>query len=213
MKYSIKIFLFFLTPLFISCSQTVQHLSDVKKEIISYYESGGYDKETEEIINSAIRQFETVEANNSTVVIFDVDDTALSYYELDKSISFGYVPELWDRWVEEKTVPAVRQVKKLYDFLINRGFKVIFISGRKDYHYKGTIRNLLSAGYTRFDTLIVRSKAEYELDAVNYKSSKRKELTAKGYKVAGTIGDQWSDLEGTYHGIQVKIPNYVYSIE
>jgi len=213
MKYSIKIFFFFVAPLFFSCSRTVQHLSDAKEEIISYYESGGLDKEIEEVVSKASSQFETVKVNNSAVVIFDVDDTALSYYELDKSISFGYAPELWDRWVEEKTVPAVRQVKNFYDFVIDKGFNVIFISGRKDYHYDGTIRNLLSVGYTQFDTLIVRGKVEYELDAIDYKSSKRKDLTAKGYKIVGTVGDQWSDLEGPYHGIQVKIPNYIYTVE
>ena len=213
MKNFTKILFLFSILLVYSCSQTIPHLSKAKQEVISYYESGGYDKEVEEIVNSAVRQFENIEVSDSAVVIFDVDDTSLSYYELDKSISFGYVPEIWDRWVENETVPAVPQVKRLYDFLIDKGFNVIFISGRKDYHYDGTIRNLFSAGYAEFDTLIVRSKMEYELDAVDYKSNEREKLTSRGYKIVGTVGDQWSDLEGPYHGIQVKIPNYVYSIE
>jgi len=213
MKNLTKIFFFFSFLFVYSCSQTIPNLSYVKKEVVSYYESGGYNKEVEEVVNNAIGQFKSVETSDSSAVIFDVDDTALSYYELGKSISFGYVPELWDKWVDEETVPAIPQVKKLYDFLTQRGFKIIFLSGRKEYNYNGTIRNLNSAGYTQFDTLIVRSRDEYEITAIDYKSSKRVRLTAKGYKIVGTVGDQWSDLKGEYHGIQVKIPNYIYSIE
>ena len=213
MKNLIKIF-FLLSTLFIySCAQTIPNLSSVKGEIISYYESGGYNKETEEVVDDAINKFKSIEAGDSAAVVFDIDDTALSYYGLDKKNSFGYVPELWDKWVDDKTVPAIPQVKKLYDSLIARGFRVIFLSGRKDYNYAGTIRNLDSAGYTKFDTLIVRNKDEYDIDALNFKSSKREKLTAKGYEIVGTVGDQWSDLRGPDHGIQVKIPNYIYSIK
>ncbi len=213
MKNLIKIS-FLLSTLFIySCAQTIPNLSSVKEEIISYYESGGYSKETEDVIDNAINKFKSIKAGDSAAVVFDIDDTALSYYELDKKNSFGYVPKLWDKWVDDKTVPAIPQVKKFYDFLIARGFRIIFLSGRKDYNYAGTIRNLDSAGYTNFDTLIVRNKDEYDLDALNFKSSKREKLTAKGYKIVGTVGDQWSDLRGPDHGIQVKIPNYIYSID
>ena len=213
MKNLIKIF-FLLSTLFIySCAQTIPNLSSVKGEIISYYESGGYNKETEEVVDDAINKFKSIKAGDSAAVVFDIDDTALSYYELDKKNSFGYVPELWDKWVDDKTVPAIPQVKKLYDFLIARGFRIIFLSGRKDYNYAGTIRNLDSAGYTKFDTLIVRNKDEYDLNALDFKSGKREKLTARGYKIVGTVGDQWSDLRGPDHGIQVKIPNYIYSID
>ena len=45
------------------------------------------------------------------------------------------------------------------------------------------------------------------------KSSKRKELVERGYDIIGTVGDQRSDIDGPYSGIQVKIPNYLYLIE
>lgn len=166
-----------------------------------------------EVVDDAINKFKSIKPDDSTTVVFDIDDTVLSYYELDKETSFGYVPELWDKWIDNATVPAIPQVKKLYDFLINGGFRIIFLSGRKDYNYAGTIRNLNSAGYTKFDTLIVRNKNEYELTSLAFKSVKREKLNARGYKIVGTVGDQWSDLKGPHHGIQVKIPNYIYSIE
>ncbi len=213
MKNFIKIFFLFSILLISSCAQRIPTLFSVKQEIISYYESGGYDKETAGVVDDAISKFKSVTAGDSAAVIFDIDDTALSYYELSKKIQFGYVPELWDKWVDTETVPTIPEVKKLYDFLIAQGFRIIFLSGRKDYNYAGTIKSLDSAGYTKFDTLVVKNKNEYDLSALKYKSNKREELTAKGYKIVGTVGDQWSDLEGPYHGIQVKIPNYIYYIE
>jgi acid phosphatase len=213
MENPIKIFFFLTALLALSCAQRIPTLFSVRQEIISYYNSGGYDKETARVVDDAIKKFKSIRAGDSTAVVFDIDDTALSYYELSKKIQFGYVPELWDKWIDTATVTAIPQVKKLYDFLVAHGFRIIFLSGRKDYNYPGTIRNLDSAGYTKFDTLIVKNKDEYDLSALKYKSIKREELTAKGYKIIGIIGDQWSDLEGPYHGIQVKIPNYVYAIE
>ncbi len=51
------------------------------------------------------------------------------------------------------------------------------------------------------------------MKALDFKSTKRVWLTEQGYEIIGTVGDQWSDLEGLYHGIQIKIPNYLYLIE
>ena len=213
MKNPTKIFFLLVAILAFSCAQKIPTLSSVRQEIEKYYESGGYDKETARVVDDAINKFKSVKSDDSAVVVFDIDDTALSYYELSKKIQFGYVPKLWDEWVDRDTVPAIPQVKKLYDFLVARGFRIIFLSGRKDYNYPGTIRNLNLVGYTKFDTVIVKNKDEYDLSALKYKSIKREKLTANGYEIAGTVGDQWSDLKGPDHGIQVKIPNYIYVIE
>jgi acid phosphatase len=213
MKNFIKIFFLLTALLAFSCAQRIPTLFSLRQEIISYYESGGYDKETTQVVDNAINKFKSIKTDDSTAVVFDIDDTALSYYELSKKIQFGYVPELWDEWVDQDTVPAIPEVKKLYDFLVAHGFRIIFLSGRKEYNYSGTIRNLKVVGYAKFDTLIVRNKNEYDLTALLFKSNIREKLTAKGYEIVGTVGDQWSDLKGPYHGIQVKIPNYIYSIE
>ena len=50
MKNLTKIFFFFSFLFVYSCLQTVPNLSYVKKEVVSYYESGGYNKEVEEAL-------------------------------------------------------------------------------------------------------------------------------------------------------------------
>jgi acid phosphatase len=199
--------------LFFSCAPEIQNLHFVKQEIAAYYESGRFDKEVDAIIDEAKKKFETVEAGDSAAVIFDVDETALNNYEAIKEISFGYAPKLWDKWVEEARAPAIPGVKRLYDFLIGKGIRIIFITGRKEHHYDATIQNLNITGYTQFDTLIVKMKDDHGLKAVDFKSKKRGDLASKGYRIIGNVGDQWSDLEGPNSGIKIKIPDYLYYVE
>lgn len=180
---------------------------------MDYYKSGKYDEELNEAIAEAKKEFEKIEFTENSVVVIDVDETVLSNYGLAEQMGFGYVYEMNKKWNAEMKAPAIPQVKDLYDFLIERGATIIFLTGRNIPEYEVTYGNLINAGYTTFDTLITQREYEYELTAQEFKSSKRKELVERGYEIIGTIGDQWSDLEGEHHGIQVKIPNYLYLIE
>ncbi len=199
--------------MFQACSSAPINLSLAKDEVINYHESGKYDEETSEVVKKAINEFKNIEVKKNSAVIFDIDETALSSYEYRKKYDFGYVPEIWDKWVSEAKAPAIKAVKHLYDFLIAKGFKIVFLTGRKNYMYNSTYKNLISAGYNKFDTLIVRDPDEYQITAVKYKSHKRSEIVEDGYNIVGDVGDQLSDLTGPYHGFQVKIPNYQYIIK
>lgn len=213
MKFLIQKILLVSLLFHFSCAPGFQNIHFVKQELSEYYESGGFYKEVDEVINNAINKFESIRGGDSAVVIFDIDETALDNYEGIKEISFGYSPRLWDEWVDEARAPAIPGVKRLYDFLINRGVKVIFITGRKEHHYEATKKNLELAGYTQFDTLIVRMKNDSGKKAIEFKSKKREELTAMGYNIIGNVGDQWSDLEGPHSGIKIKVPDYLYIVE
>jgi len=98
----------------------------------------------------------------------------------------------------------------LYDYLLSKGSKIVFLTARKYDEYDATYKNLINQGYTEFDTLITKNNSEQEMKSLDFKSAKRDELVQRGYDILGTVGDQWSDLEGPHHGIQVKIPIYLY---
>lgn len=202
-----------LPLLLISCTPSLVNLDTSKDEIAHYYESGQYEKELTEIINDAKARFSKVEVASNSAVVFDIDETALDNYSAIKKIGFGYEKKYWDEWLEEAEAPAIPQVKNLYDFLLQKGFKIIFITGKKDYQYNATFKNMKSAGYKDFDTIITRSKDEYKIKSALYKSQKRKELTDKGYIIAGCVGDQLTDCVGPNCGIVVKLPNYLYLVE
>jgi len=195
------------------CCPPLQNLGTVKRAVANYYESGQYDSELTEILNDVKPEFDKMDVGSMSAVIFDIDETSLSNYKITKELDFGYVKPLWDEWVLKEEAEPIIQVRDFYNYLIDRGFKIIFITGRKDYQYQPTYNNLLKTGYTKFDTLITRSRGEYSITAVDYKSGQRAALTSKGYDIKGNFGDQWSDLEGEYCGIKVKLPNYQYGID
>jgi acid phosphatase len=203
-----------LSLLLLSCAtKKPVNLTIAREEVKQYYESGKFDEELNSVIEEAKKKFDKVEFKNNSVIIFDVDETALDNYGLAKEMGFGYVYEMNKKWNAEMKAPAIGQVKELYDFLISKGSKIIFLTGRNLPEYEATFQNLKNAGYTLFDTLITQIGNERKMKAQEFKSSKRVWLTRQGYEIVGTVGDQWSDLEGEYHGIQIKIPNYLYLIE
>ncbi|MCX7909816.1 MAG: hypothetical protein N2560_09945 [Ignavibacteria bacterium] len=208
------IFLFFVLPKNIFCQPPLLvNLSEAKRAVLEYYKSGRYQEELDSIITDAIRQVRLLPLPKNAAFVFDIDETALSNMEYELKYDFGYIREEWNKWVMEGRAPAIRQVKNFYDTLRSLGIKIIFITGRGMEQYNATFKNLEKVGYVGFDTLICRTKDEAQLTAREYKSKKRKELTEKGYKIIGTIGDQWSDHEGGYTIIIVKLPNYMYKVD
>ena len=203
-----------LTLFLFSCAtEKPVNLTISKEEVKQYYESGKFDEELNKVIEDAKEKFSKVNFKKNSVVIFDVDETALNNYGLAEQMGFGYVYEMNKQWNADLKAPAIPQVKELYDFLLAKGVKIIFLTGRNFSEYDVTYQNLVNAGYTFFDTLITQIGDETKMKAKDFKSGRRVWLTGQGYEIIGTVGDQWSDLEGEYHGIQVKIPNYLYLIE
>jgi len=204
----------FISVLYGCSSQPVYlvNLSFVKDAIIRYHESGDFHRDAERSVNEAIAQFDKITPSEKSAVVFDVDETALSNYEYNKNCDFGYVPEYFDMWIDSAKAPPVIEVLNLYNYLVDKNFRVIFLTARKENQFNATYKNLVSAGFTKFDTLIVKDKNYSGISSERFKSEKRTQLKEKGYKIEGTVGDQWSDLNGAYHGIQVKIPDFQYFI-
>lgn len=194
-----------------SCSsEELLNLTIAKERVQQYYEGGQFDRELDEIVADAKKKFSKVEVKPNSAVVFDVDDTALLNYAASKKMGFGYVKGMVDEWVSSAEVPAIPQVKDLYDYLLDRNAKIIFLTGRFHDEYDYTFQNLVNEGFATFDTLIVRRPEEQKLPAVEFKSNVRTALTQQGYEIVGNIGDQWTDLDGPYSGIKIKIPNYLY---
>jgi len=211
--YRASLFLLIISSfLFLSscCRQELLNLTTAKDLVKNYYEGGQFDKELDEIIADAKKKFSKVEVKPNSAVIFDIDDTVLLNYEASKKMGYGYVKSMVDEWVSSAQVPAIPQVKALYEYLLQRDVKIIFLTGRFSDEYDYTFQNLVNEGFTTFDTLIVRRPEEQKLPAVEFKSNVRTTLTQKGYDIIGNVGDQWTDLDGPYSGIKIKIPNYIY---
>lgn len=213
MKHSIALFTLLL---FAACSQPVSNLINLdlaKKAVRDYYEKGEYQKECSLAFAKGIKEIESNSIPDNAVVIFDVDDTALSNYDQTKDLGFGYVFSIWDKWMKDARAKAIPETKNFYDWLIKKNIKVIFLTGRKNDAYEATKKNLMAQGYSKFDTLIVRNNEANEIPATEWKSFEREKLVQKGYKIIASVGDQDSDFEGDNIGIKIKLPNYLYIVE
>ena len=215
MKFFITIVLILSFFLIVSCGEQEkpENLTIARKDVKEYYESGRFYTEVEDVVKEAEKEFDKIKIKNNSAVVFDVDETALDNYALAKSMGFGYVYKMNKEWNAEMKSPALKPVKELYDYLLERGVHIIFLTGRNFTEYEATYQNLKNVGYTVFDTLITQIGEETKMKSRDFKSSKRVFLTNEGYDIIGTVGDQWSDFRGEDHGIQVKIPNYLYKDE
>ncbi|KAM3207133.1 hypothetical protein ACQJBY_062379 [Aegilops geniculata] len=148
--------------------------------------------------------------------VFDIDETLLS--NLPYYAQHGYGLELFDhrefdRWVETGEAPAIPSSLRLYREVRDLGFKTFLLTGRSEAHQGVTVDNLRRQGFHDWDKLILRAAADREKTATDYKSEKRKEMEAEGYKILGNSGDQWSDLLGySMSARSFKLPNPMYYI-
>ncbi len=195
----------------VGCDRKPKNLTLAKEEVERYYENGFFESDVKLVVDQAIEYFyPRVCCNPQSAVVFDIDDTLLwSYYDM-KKIQFGFVPPLYHEWVMRAHSPVVPHVKRLYDFFVERGCKIILLTGRRNDEREATLRNLTAAGYKKVDLLITRNDDERKLTALEYKSKHRQELEEQGYNIVASVGDQYSDLEGGYTEYKVKIPNYTY---
>ena len=73
----------YISLLLLSCTEEKPvNLSVSREEVKEYYESGKFDEELDEVIDEAKSEFDKVDIKNNSVVIFDVDETALDNYGL-----------------------------------------------------------------------------------------------------------------------------------
>ncbi|XP_028808569.1 acid phosphatase 1 [Neltuma alba] len=149
--------------------------------------------------------------------VFDVDDTCISNINYYKAQGFGCDPfdsGKFKEWIMKGSCPAIPSILGVFKKLIERGFKVFLLTGR-DQATLGhiTILNLHSQGFIGYHRLILR-RGEYKGESASkYKSEKRKEIEAEGYRIWGNVGDQWSDLQGYSQGKRsFKLPNPMYFI-
>lgn len=197
-------------------SKPKANLSEIKSQIVSYYESEKIDLDYQKAIQSKMNELKQAikkNAGKNNLVVFDIDETILSNYPVIKECDFGYIPDIWDKWIMKGEAPIIKPTKELYDFLIKNNVKVVFITGRYEDQYEITKQNLNRYGVQIFDTIITKNRNSPKVTAAVFKEQKREELVKKGYNIIACVGDQWSDMEGKHTGIKIKLPNYIYLIK
>jgi len=184
---------------------------DQRNKVINYYETGDFEKQVTIICHKALKELLIVKKDNC-VIIFDIDETALSNYPFFKEKN--YIWSLNEEVVvfrQKMVCPVIQPVLEFYSELIKAGFKIIFLSSRRDSLYQATLKNLHNAGFAKFEELIL-----LPMDLLNagvkhglWKAQKREELS-KRYNIVGSISDSPKDFIGGNTGYNILFPNYLY---
>ena len=77
------------------CTTKPVNLSVARESVKEYYETGKFDEELDNVIREAKDKFSKVEFADNSVVIFDVDETALNNYEVSKKMGYVYLYEMF----------------------------------------------------------------------------------------------------------------------
>lgn len=204
-------FAFLYITLTTQTTQKPLNLTENKKLVESYYESGAFQQETADVLHDAWEKLKNITPQDNTVVIIDIYETALSHYAYFKMMQFAKEESSFIRWKFLGLSPAITPVLHFYNKLIDHGFKVIFISCRSEPLREATRNNLKQVGYDTFEQIILRTPKDKLIPFYAYKKKKRAELAKEGWHIVACVGDQWSDLAGDHTGLRIKIPNYILS--
>ncbi|GFZ04214.1 HAD superfamily, subfamily IIIB acid phosphatase [Actinidia rufa] len=189
------------------------------EDYVGHYMLGHqYRKDSETVVNEALVYAQSLHlgGDGKDIWVFDIDETTLSNLPYYANHGFGVEPynsTQFNVWVDVGEAPALPESLKLYGKLLPLGLKVVFITGRPESQRNVTTNNLRKAGYHTWEKLILKSSDYTSYTAVAYKSIQRKILEKNGYRIAGNMGDQWSDILGTHVGNRTfKLPDPMYYI-
>jgi acid phosphatase len=145
-------------------------------------------------------------------LVLDVDETALTNYCELKREDYGFISVPFNEWATSRQADMpIQGTLQLFRNARAAGVEVFFITGRPGEQKPATARNLVGAGFEGWKGLALREGPEKKMTTVAFKSEERKKIVDAGYRIVMSVGDQWSDLDGTYRAeVSVKLPNPFY---
>jgi hypothetical protein len=94
-----------------------------------------------------------------------------------------------------------------------KGVAVFFIIGRRNKERQATLWNLDRAGFDGWAKLVTGADDPHPtIQAFKTKTEERVKIAAAGYTIVATVGDQQSDLDGSFAECAFKVPNPFYSL-
>jgi predicted secreted acid phosphatase len=196
-------------------SVTSAEYKNVVSALHAYYEhrtdgATAYERDLKVICDKAFEHFKQQSVATNAAIVFDLDETLLSNYGLAVESNFVWSVEDAYTFRLNNTCPAIKPVRDLYQALKELGFKIIFLTSRRDTLTQRTIDNLATEGLS-YDELILLPIDLFNQGVAHgaWKAATRAALSQR-YSIVANIGDSESDFEGEHNGYKVKLPNYLY---
>ncbi|XP_047159304.1 stem 28 kDa glycoprotein-like [Vigna umbellata] len=188
------------------------------QEFVADYVLGNqYRSDSKTVCREAYFYAKTLNITDKDVFVFDVDETLLCNLQYYSKHGFGverFNATAFANWVAEGEAYALPETLVLYDKLMSLGIKVVFLTERLVSQRAITVANLKDVGFDKWEKLILKDPAAYTgKSTLTYKATERRKLEESGYRIIGNVGDQWTDLMGSYRGLRTfKLPNPMYYI-
>ena len=199
------------------------NVGDAKLAARAYREAGDYERDLASVIAEAAAWLdEAAPGADRPAVVLDVDETALSNWEVILANDFGRfatgdceLPEGpcgWAAWDQLGRSPPLAPTLVLFETARELDVAVFFITGRPESQREATERNLREAGYDGFVAVLMVPEGQRFARAADFKAPQRAAIEAEGYTIIANIGDQPSDLEGGHAQRTFLLANPFYRI-
>jgi len=190
-------------------------------EIRQYRDSGGWERNVSNVARKAKARLKartgSRRAPRRPALVLDIDDTSIDLYPCLEAQDFGAAdgdfadfPGLYAGCVLRTKNPAIRPIRSLFRRARALRVSVFFGTGRPEAIRTQTLEQLRSAGYTGKYKLVMQPDDYDAPSKVPYKSSARRKIQKRGFKILVNVGDQRSDLKGGFAERTYLIKNLMY---
>jgi predicted secreted acid phosphatase len=200
------------------------NVGDAKIAATEYYNSGDYERDLAAVATEAANWVtQRAPQVGKPALVLDIDDTALSNWEVIVADDFGRVidgpcdhlpngPCGWAAWDMLGRDRAIVPTLQLFRQARASNTAVFFITGRPESQRGPTERNLRTAGYTGYTGIRLTPNNAHYPSAADFKAPQRAEIERAGYTIIANMGDQPSDLMGGHAEKTFLLPNPFYRI-
>jgi predicted secreted acid phosphatase len=147
-----------------------------KQNIISFYESNAHNNQIREILEQAKKVIDSQISLQNCAVVLDIDETSLNHYKSLKDVGFPQEENhsIWNELITKTSVEPIKPTLDFYQYCINKGIKVFFISARFATYLDATKEALQNAGYIGFEDVFVFPEDISTYSSENFKNFKAK---------------------------------------
>ncbi len=199
------------------------NVGDAKIAAAAYHDSAAYGRGLA-TVDAAATQWIDARARTARrpALVLDVDETALSNWEVLKANDFGrftagpcLVPDGpcgFAAWDLSARAVAIAPTLALFRDARSRGVTVFFITGRPESQRAATADNLRAVGYVGYRHLYMVPDGRAYASAADFKTPVRAAIARAGFDIIANIGDQPSDLAGGQAERSFLLPDPFYRV-
>jgi predicted secreted acid phosphatase len=209
---------------FITVASQPANVGDAKITALLYHDSGAYARDLAKVADRAARWItERAAGVRRPALVLDIDETALSNWEVIKLDDFGRpiagpcdpasgAPCGWAAWDQLGRDPAIEPTLRVFRMARAGNVTVFFITGRPEDQRTATERNLRTAGFGGYARLFMVPNGSHFASASDFKMPVREEIEQLGYTIIANVGDQPSDLLRGHAERRYLLPNPFYRV-